>query len=138
RFGANVELIITDNRAYRSEPPMNRPDTAAFRSRDFPAVVSEDVVGILDAGREANAGVPPKTIAFGGKQIQNPRLVDPPSSMLGREQRDWFLRALRESRAKWKLWGNSVALLDWRIDFQNLPEGHGPAWPDGGYAQLVD
>jgi alkaline phosphatase D len=56
--------------------------------------------------------------------------------MLGAAQKAWFLRQLRESRAAWKLWGNSVGMLDWRSDFQNLPSGAGPQWPTTGYAQF--
>ncbi|HJQ19239.1 MAG TPA: alkaline phosphatase D family protein [Gemmatimonadaceae bacterium] len=138
RFGANVELILTDNRSYRSEPPMNRTDAAPLRPRDFPAVVSEHVVEVLDAGRAYANGNPPATIAIDGADVANPRRSEPPSSMLGATQRDWFFRTLRESQAPWKLWGNSVAMLDWRIDFQNLPAGAGPAWPVSGYAQVVD
>jgi alkaline phosphatase D len=59
--------------------------------------------------------------------------------MLGSAQKAWFLDRLRSSRATWKLWGNSVAMLDWRTDFQNLPaEVGGPRWPTTGYATLSD
>src|SRR5438132_840733 len=44
-------------------------------------------------------------------------------SMLGVAQKAWFLRALLASSATWKLWGNSVGVLDWRLDFQHLPTG---------------
>jgi alkaline phosphatase D len=42
------------------------------------------------------------------------------------------MERLRESTANWKLWGNSIGMVDWRIDFQNLPDGVGPRWPDEG------
>jgi alkaline phosphatase D len=29
-------------------------------------------------------------------------------------------------------------MLDWRVDFQNLPAGSGPQWPTRGYAQAGD
>src|SRR5262249_59561568 len=50
----------------------------------------------------------------------------------------WFLNRLRSSDAAWKLWGNSIGMLDWRMDFQNLPEDITPRWPTEGYAQLGD
>jgi len=56
--------------------------------------------------------------------------------MLGGAQKQWFLARLRASKSPWKLWGNSVAMLDWRIDFQNLPKDAGPRWPVTGYAQI--
>jgi alkaline phosphatase D len=58
--------------------------------------------------------------------------------MLGVAQKAWFVEKLRASSAPWKVWGNSVGMLEWRIDFQNLPEGVGPKWPDSGYATFID
>jgi len=138
RWGRNVELILTDNRSFRSEPLSNRPETAAFRPTDFPAVVSEDVTEVLDAGRAMNDGQPPPTIRFGGKEVPNPRVTAAPQSMLGAAQKAWFLGRLGAATAPWKLWGNSVAMLDWRTDFQNLPRALGPGWPTTGYALFGD
>jgi alkaline phosphatase D len=56
--------------------------------------------------------------------------------MLGAVQKRWFLDRLRSSTATWKLWGNSVGMLDWRLDFQNLPKELGMHWPMSGYALL--
>jgi len=58
--------------------------------------------------------------------------------MLGAEQKKWFLKQLGDSAATWKLWGNSVGMVDWRADFQNLPEDMGLKWPTGGYAEFTD
>ena len=59
--------------------------------------------------------------------------------MLGAEQKSWLLGRLRTSPAAWKLWGNSVAMLDVRIDTQRLPPRQGfPAWPVDGYGQIGD
>jgi alkaline phosphatase D len=41
---------------------------------------------------------------------------------------------LRNSKATWKIWGNTTATLDMRADFQNLPYGMGSPWPGAGYA----
>ncbi|HEV8498074.1 MAG TPA: alkaline phosphatase D family protein [Gemmatimonadaceae bacterium] len=138
RWGANVDLILTDNRSYRSEPLSTRPESAPFQPTGFPAVVSEDVTEILDAGREFDNGNPPATIAFNGEPRPNPRRDAPPLSMLGARQKTWFLEQLRSANARWKVWGNSVAMLDWRIDFQNLPADNGPRWPTTGYALFSD
>jgi alkaline phosphatase D len=115
---------------------MDRPDAAAFQPRQFPYVVPQDVVEILDAGRAYNGGKPPETIRFGGADLPNPRKNAPPQSMLGGAQKAWFLARLRASQTTWKFWGNSVGMLDWRIDFQNLPKEVGPQWPSTGFAQL--
>src|SRR6185436_15100439 len=77
------------------------------------------------------------TIKLNGTQVPNFRKHEPPQSILGREQKSWFLNKLRQSSAAWKLWGNSVGMLDWRLDFQNLPVGIGGKWPDDGYATLM-
>ena len=138
RWGRNVELILTDNRTFRSESLTDRPEVAPFQPKQFPYVSSEDIVEILDAGRAYNNGQPPATIPFNGADLPNPRKQAPPLSMLGAEQKKWFLEKLRASAAPWKLWGNSVAMLDWRIDFHNLPADAGPRWPTTGYALFSD
>lgn len=138
RYGRHLELVLTDNRSFRSQPLTDRPETAPFHPKQFPFVVSEDVTEILDAGRSYNGGHPPATIAFGGADLPNPRKDAPPLSMLGATQKAWLLDQLRASRATWKLWGNTVAMLDWRIDFQNLPQQIGIQWPTTGYALLGD
>lgn len=138
RWGRHVELLLTDNRSFRSEPLSQRPDHAPFQARQFPAAVSEDVTDILDAGRSFDGGKPPATISYGGHEVANPRQDAPAQSMLGARQKRWFLDRLASSNATWKVWGNSVATLDWRIDFQNLPADIGVSWPDRGFALLGD
>ena len=136
RCGRNVELILTDNRSFRSEPIGDQASSAPFQPKQFPFVVSQDVVEVLDAGREYHGRQPRDTIRFDGKDLPNPRKQSSPQSMLGVAQKEWFLSRLRDSKATWKLWGNSVAMLDLRIDFQNLPRDVGVVWPAAGYALL--
>ncbi|HKE60722.1 MAG TPA: alkaline phosphatase D family protein [Pyrinomonadaceae bacterium] len=137
RFGKNVDLILTDNRSFRSEPVLQRKEAAVFQPQDFPYVYLEKAVDVLDAGRTYNNGKPPDAIKVNEAQVLNFRKHDPPQSMLGREQKRWFLQRLRQSSAPWKLWGNSIGMLDWRLDFQNLPAGVGAKWPDDGYATFM-
>ena len=136
RYGRNVDLILTDNRSFRSEPIDDQATTAPFQPKDFPYTVPQDVIEILDAGRTFNGGKPPETIRFDGKDLANPRKNAPAQSMLGVTQKKWFVTQLRESKASWKLWGNSVGMLDWRLDFQNLPTELGVRWPATGYASI--
>jgi alkaline phosphatase D len=138
RLGANAELILTDNRSFRSEPLTTRAEAAPFRPTGFPAVVSEDMTEVLDAGAAAPNARSADTIRFGGADLPTPRRTAPPLSMLGATQKTWFLDRLRASPTPWKLWGNSVGSLDWRTDFQNLPDGAGPRWPTTGYALFSD
>lgn len=134
RWGRNMELIITDQRSYRSEEPTYRPEAHAFMSSDFPGFIPEEVLDVLDAGRAHNGGHPPATIEYGGTEIANFRKDQPPTTLLGAEQKAWFLDRLQKSKATWKIWGNTVATLDMRADPQNLPGGLTSAWPGAGYA----
>ncbi|HLZ52174.1 MAG TPA: alkaline phosphatase D family protein [Candidatus Acidoferrum sp.] len=138
KWGRNVELILTDNRTFRSEPLGDQPGFAPFSPPEFLGAVPADVVEILDAGRTFSGGHAPETIEYGGAALPNPRKNAPPQSMLGAEQKTWFLEHLRTSSAPWKLWGNTVAMIDCRTDFHNLPAGIGPKWPTAGYALFED
>jgi len=134
RWGRNVELIITDQRSYRSEEPTYRPEAKAFMSDEFPGLVPEEVLEILDAANAFNGGHPPATIKYGDKEIANFRRDQPPTNILGAQQKSWFLTQLQNSKATWKIWADTVATLDMRADPQNLPPGLTKAWPGRGYA----
>jgi alkaline phosphatase D len=134
RWGRNMELIVTDQRSYRSEEPTYRKEAQAFISNDFPGFIPEEVLEVLDAGHAYNSGRPPATINYGGSKIANFRKDQPPTTLLGAEQKQWFLDRLRKSKATWKIWGNTVATLEMRADPQNLPSGLTRAWPGAGYA----
>ena len=134
RWGQNVELLITDERSYRSENPTGRREARAFMSADFPSLFPQEALEILDAGRAYANGKPPATIRFAGQDIPNFRKDEPPQTILGAQQKRWFLQRLRESQATWKVWGNSLGTLEFRIDPQNLPAGLTKPWPGAGYA----
>jgi alkaline phosphatase D len=134
RWGRHVDLIITDQHSYRSEEPTTRPEAAEFTSKDFLDFMPQEVMEILDAGKAYAGGHPPDTIRFGGKDVPNFRKSEPPQTILGAEQKAWFLDRLQSSRATWKVWGNSLGTLDFRADPQNLPSGIGKPWPGAGYA----
>ena len=134
RWGRNVELIITDQRSYRSEEPTDQPEAQALSSNDFPEFITEDAMEILDAGRTYNGGRPPDSIHFGDAEITNFCKHRPAQTILGAEQKAWFLDRLRTSKATWKIWGNTTATLDMRADLQNLPKGFSKPWPAAGYA----
>jgi alkaline phosphatase D len=134
RWGRNVELIVTDQRSYRSEEPTDRPETEPLSSGDFPEFIAEDAMEILDAGRTYNGGKPPASIRFGSAEIANFCKDGPAQTILGAEQKAWFLDRLRNSKATWKIWGNTTATLDMRADLQNLPQGTAKPWPGSGYA----
>jgi alkaline phosphatase D len=134
RWGRNVELIVTDQRTYRSEEPTDQPEAKPLSSDDFPEFMPEDAMEILDAGKTYNQGRPPASIRFGDVEIENFCKNRPAQTILGAEQKTWFLERLHKSKATWKIWGNTTATLDMRADLQNLPAGGGKPWPASGYA----
>lgn len=135
RYGANMDLFITDERTYRSPGATDVPGSDEFYDPSFPYFAPEEVFEIYDAGAAYNGGKPPATIRFAGKDIPNARADKLAPSMLGAEQKAWFLAKLKASRAPWKIWGSSLATLTSRTDPQNLPPGS-PAWGGAGYASL--
>lgn len=133
KFGANVDLIITDQHSYRSQDPMGRPEADALSRPEFPEFVPEEAQRIVDAGRSWNGGKPPATIKVGDKEIPNYARNDPPQTVLGAKQKAWFKEQLKSSKATWKIWANTAATLDMRADPQNLPAGLTIPW-NGGFA----
>lgn len=134
-WGRNVDLFITDQHSYRSPDATDVPEGDQFSDPNFPYFVPEEVFEILDAGETYDGGRPPATIPFAGKDVHNSRRDQPAPSMLGAEQKAWFLSRLKASRAPWKIWGNSVGTLLRRADPQNLPAGS-PPWGGAGFASL--
>src|SRR6185295_9733780 len=134
RWGRHLDLLITDQHSYGAEDPGSRGEAPSLASDDFPELVPQEVLEILDAGRTYAGGRPPEMIRYGEKQVPNFRQGEPSHTLLGAQQKAWFLERLRASRATWKVWGNSLGTLDWRADPQNLPKDLGKPWPGAGYA----
>jgi alkaline phosphatase D len=134
RWGRNVDLIITDQRSYCSEDPSSHPDAKRLATGDFPDLMPQEALEILDAGRSYGSGNPPPSIKFGDIEIANFSKDRPAQTILGADQKAWFLERLRTSKATWKIWGNTTATLEMRADPQNLPSGTGKPWPAPGYA----
>ena len=136
RWGRNVELIITDQRSYRSEEPTGMGQAQPLQSDDFPDLMPQEAMEILDAARTYNDGKPPSTIRSADGSIEIPNIWKdrPPQTNLGEEQKKWFLDRLQRSTATWKIWGNTTATLEMRADPQNLPAGITKPWPWAGYA----
>jgi alkaline phosphatase D len=134
RWGRNVDLIITDQHSYRSHEPTGRPEAKALSNADFPQLMPQEALEILDAGREYNGGKPPESIQFGAARVANFCRNEPAQTIFGRTQKAWFLERLRTSQATWKIWGNTEGTLDSRVDPQNLPQGLTKPWPGAGYA----
>lgn len=134
RWGRHLELLLTDQHSYRAQEPSSRPEAPLLSGEDFPELYPQEILEILDAGRTYADGRPPDTISYGGVRVPNYRKDESPQTILGAEQKDWFLQRLRASSTTWKVWGNSLGTLEWRVDPQNLPAGLTKPWPGAGYA----
>jgi alkaline phosphatase D len=134
RWGRLLDLIITDQYSHRSEEPTTRIEARPLSTPTFPDLLPEEVMRALDAGAAAENGHPPDVLPSGAAPVPNFRKNSPVQTLLGVEQKAWFLEELRRSRATWKVWGNSLGTLDWRADPQHLPAGLTTPWPGQGYA----
>ena len=111
RWGKTLELILTDNRSYKSPPPI----PPKIEGQALPAI---ETVLVLDQGRSANGGDPPAKIP--GTDIDNPRRGSPPGSVLGPVQKQWFKDALSASDARWKIWANAFPALPVQLDLGSI------------------
>ncbi|MSP72417.1 MAG: hypothetical protein EXR76_09610 [Myxococcales bacterium] len=105
RFGKHVDLLLTDQRSYRDDhlvpegPKLDAVgkigENTALGSRNFLVKETYDQL-------EAAASV----------------------SLLGAEQREWFIGALNQATATWKLWASSTQVAQMAVDltpFADLP-----------------
>ena len=119
RWGKHVELVMTDQRSYRSDhaipedlPPIVNlavGQTVFFDPRNF---LPLPFVALMDAGSLAG-GPPPATApaTIPGTPFPNPRRTSPPGTMLGKTQKAWWKSTMQGSDATWKLWGNEVPMM---------------------------
>ena len=139
RWGAHVDLLVTDNRSYRG--PSAHPGYSAAEVEGEASAVSVftsfslfdgELLYTLSRGRDANGGNPPDTVVINGEAAPNPRLNDPAVSLLGNRQKQWFKNALAGSNAVWKVWANAEPAMGFRFDAERVkPEaGSGFLWTD--------
>jgi alkaline phosphatase D len=133
-YGRHVQLILTDFHSYAMEDPTTRPEADAFDLPDFPFLLPQESLEILEAGHSYNGGNPPDTILVGTRSIPNFRKDEPTFTVLGQTQKTWLKQQLTGSKATWKIWTATNGTLDMRTDPQNLPDGLTSRWPGKGYA----
>lgn len=117
QWGKFLDIVLTDSRSYRS---------AACLPSGFSATLglplnTVDLVAIADAGNAYADGQPPDRLPYGDGTVANPALARAPGSLLGPQQREWFLDAVKTSSAPWKIWANALPLLPLRLDMSALP-----------------
>lgn len=115
RFGKHVELVMTDQRSYRSDHAIPEELTNNQLFFDPRAALPLPIVNTFDQGQTANGGAPPATVLG----LPNPRTASPVGTMLGTKQKAWWKATMKGSDATWKLWGNEVPLM--RMTLQRLP-----------------
>jgi alkaline phosphatase D len=116
RFGKHVELVMSDERSYRSDHAI--PEELTVGSPLFFAprgALPLAVVNTFDQGKTANNNNPPATVLG----LPNPRATSPVGTMLGARQKTWWKATMKGSDATWKLWGNQVPLT--RMLLQQVP-----------------
>ena len=123
RFGKHVELVMTDERSYRSDhaiPEELTHNAAFFAPRN---ALPLPLVNTFDAGKTANGGSPPAAVTLApGVTFPNPRAGTPAGTMLGKQQKAWWKATMKSSDATWKLWGNEVTLMRMRLAQAGVPE----------------
>lgn len=119
RFGKHVELVMTDQRSYRSDHAVPEELT---NNPAFPAprnAVALPFVTAFDQGKTANNNNPDVNITVGPVTLPNLRFASPPGTMLGKAQKAWWKAVMKGSDATWKLWGSEVMLM--RLLIQQPP-----------------
>ncbi len=135
RWGRHIDLLITDNRSFRSRDPGNHDEINPLFEGDTLGFVPEELWAQLDAGRDYANGHPPAKLTMGDRSVDNYVAKAAAQTMLGAKQKAWFLAQLRGATATWKVWGNSLGALDTRVDPQNLPPELGK-WKGKGYGLM--
>jgi alkaline phosphatase D len=118
RFGKHVELVMTDERMYRSDHAI--PEETSFGQVIFfnpRNVLPIAMVNTFDQGKTANGGNPPATVL----NLPNPRVAAPVGTMLGATQKAWWKATMKGSDATWKVWGNEVPLMRFFIKKDPVP-----------------
>ena len=136
RWGKHIDLLITDNRSFRSRDPGNHDEINPLFEGDTLGWVPEELMRQLDGGRDYANGQPPAKLTFGDKSVPNYRAGEAAQTMLGKTQKAWFLERLRSATATWKIWASSLGTPDWRVDPQNLPPALGK-WPNADFAIIA-
>jgi alkaline phosphatase D len=109
RFGRHVELVVTDERSYRSDHAIPEELAASsFEYLDPRNVLPAADLDVMDAGKTANNNNPPAKVGF---DLPNPRITSPAGTMLGATQKAWWKDTMHGSDATWKVWGNEVPLM---------------------------
>jgi alkaline phosphatase D len=103
QFGKLMQLVMTDERLYRADHVI--PESSVNPATGKPLgrigsryLVPQDLFNSVEAQKMA-----------GATAIALPALTT--VTMLGNEQRQWWMDKMKAATSTWKLWGNEVSLL---------------------------
>jgi alkaline phosphatase D len=103
RWGKHVDLFLTDQRSYRSDHVIPEGEGTDFSAGKF---VNYTSVGSRYFVRKAGF---------------DPEEAKAKPTLLGAEQKAWFLDAVKKSNATWKVWCNEVQVYQMRLELKRLP-----------------
>jgi alkaline phosphatase D len=115
RYGKHVELVLTDQRSYRDDHvipegalPSDKPEGSPD---DFPTYIA---AGKVFANSEIFSRNFVKKSGFDVfEDFEKP-------TMLGDEQKQWFLDAMKSSTATWKFWGSETQVVQMVLDLSGF------------------
>jgi alkaline phosphatase D len=99
RYGKHMELFLTDERFYRDR-----------------ALIPEGPADLSVAKLSANSKVGSHIFLL--KSGFDPQEAAAKPTMLGADQKSWFVDAVKGSKATWKLWGNEVQLAQMVVNLK--------------------
>ncbi|MBO3461679.1 alkaline phosphatase D family protein, partial [Aetokthonos hydrillicola] len=102
KIGNLLELVLTDERLYRNGPPCDNLEAQQQRYLSQKRYITPDCQ----------------------------ERYDPTRTMLGVEQRQWFLKQITESSRIWKIWGNEVMTMQLKVLSAYATQLLGQAVPD--------
>ncbi len=102
KFGILLELVLTDERLYRNGPPCDDLEAQQQRYLTEKRYIVPDCQGRNDTTR----------------------------TMLGLEQRQWFLNQITQSSRIWKIWGNEVMTMQLKVQSAFATQLLGQQSPD--------
>ena len=105
-----VRLSMAKKAFYEWIPIRESSDTSIYRTLNYGNLVDLIMLDTRIEGREEQI-----------LSITDPNLYSPARTMLGTKQRDWFLSAIKNSTAKWKIIGNQVIFSEFNVAWAAQP-----------------
>ena len=106
----NVRKSVAKQAYFEWIPIRDNADTTIYRTFSYGELLDIIMLDTRIEGRDEQI-----------LNIADPALYDPNRTLLGDMQRDWFLNALDNSTAKWKIIGNQVIFSELHVGWAAVP-----------------